>query len=62
VPPCIGDLDFSDTIDIQDLALLLSQFGQACDPGPCATDLDMDGDVDLEDLTIFLANFGLRCP
>jgi probable HAF family extracellular repeat protein len=53
VPP--GDLDGDGDVDINDLTLLLSQYGCQAD---CTADLDGDGDVDLNDLTILLSNYG----
>jgi hypothetical protein len=43
-------------VDISDLGLLLSQFGQV--GAGLDGDVDGDGDVDITDLGIMLANFG----
>lgn len=56
-PPCVGDLDGSNTVDITDLAILLSGFGGPGGPG----DLDGDGDIDIADLATLLSNFGVSC-
>lgn len=61
-PPCPGDLDGDGAVGLQDLAIVLSNFGI---PGGATSeqgDLDADGDVDLQDLAVLLANFGDLCP
>ncbi len=59
---CPGDVDGDGDVGLNDLAGLLAEFGQSCNPDPCAADLDNDGDVDLNDLAGLLANFGTSCP
>jgi hypothetical protein len=59
-PPCPGDLDGDDDADLDDLTLLLQDFG--CTGGGCSGDLDGDGDTDLDDLTLLLQAFGTVCP
>lgn len=57
-----GDLDDDGDVDINDLAMLLSNFG--CRGGvefPCPIDLDFNGDTDITDLAILLSNFGQQC-
>ena len=56
---CPGDLDRNGDVDLDDLAVLLGDFG--CTAG-CAGDVDGDGDSDLTDLSLLLANFGTTCP
>ncbi len=56
---CPGDLDGNGDVDLDDLAVLLGDFG--CASG-CAADVDGDGDTDLSDLALLLANFGTTCP
>jgi 6-phosphogluconolactonase (cycloisomerase 2 family) len=64
LPPCVGDINDDDYIDLTDLGILLSSYG-LCegDPGflPEA-DLDDDGCVQLSDLGVLLANYGQACP
>lgn len=60
VPTCPGDVDADGDIDLSDLALLLSHFGDA-NPGPAEGDTDIDGDVDLSDLALLLSGFGNPC-
>jgi len=54
----LGDIDGSGTVDLADLAVLLSQFGQS---GDLSGDLNGDNVVDLTDLALMLANFGTGC-
>ena len=55
-----GDLDADCDVDLQDLAFLLSQFGQT---GSNLTgDLDGDDVVSLQDMTHLLSSFGFACP
>ncbi len=56
--PCPIDLDGSGTIDLDDLDLVLSNFGTMNDAG----DTDGNGFVDLDDLDAVLAAFGSSCP
>lgn len=58
-PPCPGDLDRDNDVDIGDLSILLSQFGSF--GFGLAGDLDQDGDVDIADLSTLLSNFGVIC-
>ena len=58
---CLGDIDFNQQVDIQDLAFLLNSFGIAAGATYSDGDLDCDGDVDLDDLAVMLANFGTFC-
>lgn len=59
---CVGDVDGDGDRDLQDLANLLSQFGQTGDPGSlgCA-DTNGDGAIGLQDLANLLAGFGQPC-
>ncbi len=54
-PP--GDVNRSGRVDLEDLGLLLADFG--CATWPCVGDADLDIDVDLDDLTQVLINFGV---
>lgn len=54
---CAGDADNSGTVDLDDLNLVLTNFGQASSQG----DVDGSGTVDLDDLNIVLTNFGVTC-
>lgn len=57
---CEGDATLDSAVDLADLNLVLSQFGQPA--APCTgTDLDGSGLVDLPDLNQVLANFGSSC-
>lgn len=57
---CLCDLDGSSDVGLQDLALLLANFGSdtaAFDDG----DFDSDADVDITDLARLLGRFGTSC-
>lgn len=59
-PPCPGDLNGDRTVDLNDLTILLGDFG--CSGPSCAADLNASGSTDLNDLTMLLAYFGATCP
>lgn len=59
--PCRGDLDGNHTIDLIDLATLLSNFGTPSGATAAQGDIDSDGDVDLADLAVLLTAFGGSC-
>ena len=61
-PPCEGDLDGDNDVDLSDLGIVLADWNCAAGPGLCAGDLDGDGDTDLSDLGVVLAAYGLPCP
>jgi hypothetical protein len=55
-----GDVDSDGDVDLDDLTMVLADFGCKSPPPPdCAGDVNGDGDVDLSDLTLLLQNFGL---
>ncbi|MGP1346716.1 MAG: hypothetical protein ACTS3F_08635 [Phycisphaerales bacterium] len=58
-PLCPPDLDADNTVDSDDLAILLGAFG--CVAPGCPGDIDQDGDVDSDDLGILLSAFGTNC-
>ncbi|MFI4854200.1 MAG: hypothetical protein ACIAQF_04365 [Phycisphaerales bacterium JB065] len=55
--PCTGDVTGDNAVDLQDLNLVLANFGTDSLSG----DATLDGEVDLEDLNIVLASFGVNC-
>jgi hypothetical protein len=59
-PDCPGDASGDSTINISDVGIVLSQFGQT----GCGLDGDVTGDgvVNISDLGVVLANFGTTCP
>jgi hypothetical protein len=62
-PPCPGDLDGDQDVDLIDLALELGAFG-ACVGEPeylPAADTDGNGCVDLPDLSALIGAFGAPC-
>jgi len=60
-PPCPGDINDDNAVDLSDLATLLANFGTAAGASLEDGDLDQDGDVDLADLAGMLAEFGNLC-
>jgi len=56
--PCPADLDGNGVVDLNDLNLVLANFGQQVPQG----DANGDGWVDLNDLNIVLSAFGTTCP
>lgn len=56
---CPADLDGDGVVSINDLALLLSNYGNP--GGPAQGDLDGDGVIGLADLTTLLSAFGAPC-
>ncbi|MFQ5805465.1 MAG: agmatine deiminase family protein [Phycisphaerae bacterium] len=61
-PPCFGDLDGDDDVDLSDLSQLLAHYGMTSGAQYEDGDLDADGDVDLADLAELLAVYGATCP
>jgi hypothetical protein len=57
--PCQGDFDENGVIDVQDLLMLLADFGCS---GTCIADLDNDGGTATSDILLFLGLFGSTCP
>jgi hypothetical protein len=53
---CLGDLDGDHDRDLDDLLLVLGNFGVGA-----AGDADGDGDTDLDDLLLVLGTFGTPC-
>lgn len=58
-PSCVGDLNNDNAVNVSDLTIFLSQFGQT-GPGLSA-DLNADNAVNVADLTVFLGVFGSPC-
>ncbi|MFT5980823.1 MAG: hypothetical protein ACI898_001596 [Flavobacteriales bacterium] len=56
---CVADLDNSGNILINDVLLLIQNYGCTSD---CTADLDGNDTVDTNDLLIMLASFGQPCP
>ncbi|MBI5864292.1 MAG: hypothetical protein HZB38_07275 [Planctomycetes bacterium] len=59
--PCFADLDLDAQVNLQDLAYLLSHFGEVGTATYYDGDLDCDRDVDLQDLAFLLGEFGTYC-
>lgn len=60
-PPCLGDLNGDQAVNLTDLATLLANFGVGSGATPAMGDIDGDGDIDLTDLATLLARFGTSC-
>lgn len=56
-PVCVGDLNDSGGVDVQDLLILLGAWGP-CGKGECPADLNDSGSVDVQDLLILLGAWG----
>lgn len=56
---CAGDADATGFVNIEDLLVVLSEFGSC--PAGCAADFDDDGDVDIDDMLVVIGNWG-PCP
>lgn len=56
--PCMGDFNDDNEINVQDLLMLLAEFGCT---GNCATDLNDDQFVSSADMLTFLGLFGTNC-
>ncbi len=61
VEPCEGDLDGDRDVDLDDLAILLANYGMTSGAAYEDGDLDGDEDVDLNDLAMLLAVYGTTC-
>ncbi len=59
---CLGDLTGDDAIDLDDLSILLVNFGISNGATYAQGDLTGDGAVDLDDLSELLVRFGSSCP
>jgi len=57
--PCPGDADGNNSVDLDDLNMVLTQFGQSGDD--LDGDVDGNGSVDLDDLNMVLTAFGQSC-
>ena len=55
--PLLGDLDGNGVVNLVDLLVLLSAWGECEDPNNCPADIDGNGVVDTADLLTLLANW-----
>lgn len=62
--PCSlpGDITGDGAVDLNDLAIILSNYGVPSGAVYGDGDADGDGDVDLADLAILLSAYGTSCP
>lgn len=61
IPRDCPDLDGNGSVNLTDLAILLTHFGTPVGMHFAEGDVDRDSDVDLADLAQLLASFGLSC-
>ncbi|MBI3759891.1 MAG: agmatine deiminase family protein [Deltaproteobacteria bacterium] len=59
--PCPADLDGNGIIDLSDLSIQLSHYGQS-GATPAQGDLNGDTIIDLTDLSILISVYGTNCP
>ena len=52
---CVGDIDNSNTVDVNDLLGVLTRFSER---GDLNEDINDDGVVDVNDILILLSNYG----
>lgn len=57
-----GDLNCDGEASLDDLTMLLANFGVAGGAGAADGDVTGDGNVDLADLAMLLSSFGMTCP
>ena len=57
---CLGDLDFTGVVDMDDLTQVLAEWGPCPDPCPptCGSDINGDCVVSTEDLLMVLGTWG----
>lgn len=58
---CHGDITGTQTVDVDDLLVVLNSWGQCSDVNNCPADVSGDGVVDVDDLLVVLNNWG-SCP
>ena len=57
---CPGDLDHDQVVGVDDLLMLLAEFGFDC-PDGCTSDFNDNASVDIDDLLTMLSYYGLPC-
>ncbi len=62
VTDCEGDLNADGVVDLNDLSILLTHYGQTAGALYDDGDFSGDGKVDLTDLSVLLQNYGTSCP
>jgi hypothetical protein len=58
-PPCTGDLNADQSVNVIDYGIFVNAFGAAC--APCPSDLNADGTVNSTDYGLFVNAFGTVC-
>ncbi|MCH2153244.1 MAG: hypothetical protein MK089_07885 [Phycisphaerales bacterium] len=57
---CPGDLNNDQSIGVDDLLIVLSEYGLSCTDG-CVSDFDESGNVNIDDLLTMLSYYGMPC-
>ncbi len=60
-PPCAADINGDNIVSVDDLNILLSNWGQTVAPGQSG-DITADATVNVDDLNILLSQWGATCP
>jgi hypothetical protein len=55
---CLGDIDGSGDVGVDDLLALIGAWGPCSDPSGCLEDIDGSGEVDVDDLLALIGAFG----
>jgi chitinase len=58
---CIGDIDASDRVDVNDLLAVISSWGDCPEGSECSADVNDSGRVDVNDLLAVISTWG-PCP
>ena len=59
---CLGDANNSGTVDVDDLIIVVLDWGCVNPPGPCPGDVDNSGVVNVDDLVTVILNWGPCAP
>lgn len=61
VSPCPGDVNRDGVVNVDDLLIVLNNWGDCDDPNDCPADVTGTGVIDVDDLLIVLNSWGI-CP
>jgi hypothetical protein len=57
-----ADVDRSGLVDVNDILIVIDEYGDDCEATPCRADINLDGEVSMFDLLQVLAHFGAVVP